>query len=223
MGAHESGRVVVRPDSISVVIPTIYANPILLARARNGVYATGATLVVADDPNASFAENCNTGAQYAPGEILVFLNDDTEPQDGWLGALCRPFDDPRVGITGARLTYPDGRIQHAGVYLDSPGGVLTAHNVLTDEPSREVEAVTGACMAVRREAWTQLGGFDVGYINGYEDVDLCLRARAEGWQVWYCADAHVIHHESQSGPARWTHVRENIERLQVIHGDHRSE
>jgi GT2 family glycosyltransferase len=154
------------------------------------------------------------------GDPIVFLNDDTEPEPGWLEALCVPFADPAIGITGARLTYPDGRIQHAGVYLDRPGGVLTAHNVLTDEPSREVDAVTGACMAVRRATWEQLGGFDTGFVNGYEDVDLCLRAQAAGWRVWYTADSRVVHHESQSGPARWAHVNQNVTRLQERHGHH---
>ena len=166
-----------------------------------------------------FAEHCNYGAQTA-GDPIVFLNDDTEPSPGWLQALCEPFSDPRVGIVGARLTYPDGRIQHAGVYLDRPGGVLTAHNVLTDEPSRNVEAVTGACMAVRRECWDELDGFDPAYRNGYEDIDLCLRARAAGWTVRYAAESRGVHHESQSGPARWAHVNENVKRLQEQHGDH---
>lgn len=166
-----------------------------------------------------FAAHCNYGAQVG-GDPIVFLNDDTEPAAGWLEALCAPFTDPTVGIVGCRLTYPDGRIQHAGVTLDSPGGVLTAHNVHTDEPSREVDAVTGACMAVRRAAWDDLGGFDTGFVNGYEDVDLCLRARKRGWRVWYTADATVVHLESQSGPARWSHVRQNVERLQEKHGDH---
>jgi GT2 family glycosyltransferase len=166
-----------------------------------------------------FAAHCNYGAQ-SPGDPIVFLNDDTEPAAGWLQALCAPFSDPQVGIVGARLTYPDGRIQHAGVYLDRPGGVLTAHNVLTDEPSRDVEAVTGACLAIRRTTWDELDGFDTAYRNGYEDIDLCLRARAAGWTVRYAADSHVVHHESQSGPARWAHVNQNVIRLQEQHGDY---
>lgn len=169
-----------------------------------------------------FAEHCNYGATF-PGDPIVFLNDDTLPEAGWLDALQEPFADPQVGITGCRLTYPDGRIQHAGVYLDCPGGILTAHNVTTDEPSREVEAVTGACLAVRRACWDELAGFDTGFVNGYEDVDLCLRARAAGWRVWYTNRGSVVHLESQSGPARWTHVTPNVRRLQDKHGDYRGQ
>lgn len=158
-----------------------------------------------------FAAHCNYGAM-TPGDPIVFLNDDTLPQPGWLKALVKPFDDPRVGVTGARLTYPDGRIQHAGVRFETVRGILTAYNVLTDEPSRYVDAVTGACMAVRRDAFGD--GFDTGYRNGYEDVDLCLRVSEDGWRIWYAADSHVVHLESQSGPARWAHVQHNINRLQ---------
>ena len=61
--------------------------------------------------------------------------------------------------------------------------------------------------------FADLGGFDEGFVNGYEDVDLCLEVRARNWQVWYERDAVVCHLESQSGPARWTHVRQNVERL----------
>jgi GT2 family glycosyltransferase len=167
-----------------------------------------------------FAAHCNYGAT-GKGDPIIFLNDDTIPEPGWLESLCAPFSDPRVGIVGCRLTYPDGRLQHAGVYLDTPGGVLTAHNVLTEQPSGPAEAVTGACMAVRRECWDELGGFDTDFHNGYEDVDLCLRARQKAWRVWYTDRATVVHHESQSGPARWSHVRHNIDRLQEKwRGDH---
>lgn len=201
----------VRPDSL-VVIPTIFARPDLLAACLR---AAGDALVVS---GGTFAENCNRAPD---ADVLVFLNDDTEPPAGWLDGLLAPFSDPRVGIVGCRLVYPTGNLQHAGIYLDTPNGVLTAYNHTTEQPSGLVEAVTGACMAVRRECWDDLGGFDVGFVNGYEDVDLCLRAAKEGWTVHYTADVTVVHHESQSGQARWTHVRENVQRLQEKwHGDH---
>lgn len=210
MGADAAGRLGVRSDPL-IVIPTLDRVD-LLTNCLTAVKATApeARLAIAAF-GWDFAAHCNYGATF-PGDPIIFLNDDTEPQPGWLEALLAPFADPRVGIVGCRLTYPDGRIQHAGVYLDEPGGVLTAHNVATDAPSGPVEAVTGACMAVRRETFGE--GFDTGFVNGYEDVDLCLRARQDGWQVWYTADATVIHHESQSGPARWSHTRQNIGRLQ---------
>lgn len=217
MGASQPGHGMgFRPDPL-IVIPTIHARDDLLNDCLWAIQQTSDAQACVVS-GGSFAENCNRGAE-EPGDPIVFLNDDTVPQQGWLDALLAPFADPRVGITGARLTYPDGRIQHAGVYFTRPGGVLTANNVLTDEPSRFVPAVTGACMAIRRDAWS---GFDTQFVNGYEDIDLCLRAAADGWRIWYAADSHVVHHESQSGPARWTHVRQNIQRLQEQHGDHLS-
>jgi GT2 family glycosyltransferase len=166
-------------------------------------------------PNRGFARACNVGAAVASGAVLVFLNNDTEVSDGWLDPILAPFDDERVGIVGCRLVYPNGQLQHAGVWFDSPGGVLTAHNLTAeDAPSRTVEAVTGACMAVRASTFRDLGGFDTGYYNGYEDVDLCLAARRDGWRIWYTADSTIVHHESQSGPSRWAAVRQNVARLQ---------
>lgn len=196
---------------VSVIIPTLN-RPDLLANCLESI-GDGPEVIVVDE-GLSYGEHCNLGAQRASGDVFVFLNDDTEVSPGWLDALTRSFIDERVGIVGCRLVYPDGKIQHAGVYFESPGGVLTARNQLLDAQSRWVEAVTGACMAVRAETFDQLGGFDVGYVNGYEDVDLCLAARRDGWRIWYTNETTVVHHESQSGRARWTHVNQNVQRLQ---------
>jgi GT2 family glycosyltransferase len=200
--------------TVSIIIPTIHANPEMLAGCVEGVLeTTGQKPVVVS--GGSFAGNCNTGAQGSAAEVFVFLNDDCELLSGWLPPLLAAFDDKNVGIAGSKLVYPDGRLQHAGVSFRHRNGKLEAFNITDcDPPSRVVEAVTGACMAVRRECWEQIGGFDPEYVNGYEDVDLCLRAQTEGWQIRYVAESVVVHLESQSGHARWTHVRENIALLQ---------
>ena len=98
--------------------------------------------------------------------MLIFLNDDCEiTDDNWYPSLLAPFQDPLVNVVGCRLVYPDGRLQHAGVYLDFVDGVFTAHNYLEEQPSGPTEAVTGACMAVRREhAW-----FDPQFLKTFED------------------------------------------------------
>ena len=189
-----------------IVIPTIRANGRLLdacLTSINNHTPSTVGVILADNPFASFAQNMNEGiAAATDADIIVALNDDTEVTEGWYEALLAPFQDPLVNIVGCRLIYPDGRLQHAGVYLDFVDGVLTAHNHLTEQPSGPVEAVTGACMAVRREhAW-----FDESYRNGYEDIDLCLRVGG----VYYTDTTTVIHHESQSGPRRWEHVGSNI-------------
>ncbi len=172
-----------------------------------------------------FAETCNEGAAKAnqPNEsfivnrvvatrgpdMLVFLNDDTVCHPGWLDALTRRH---RWGIVGAHLTYPDGTTQHSGVFLRDNNG-LEAFNRLREAPSGEVPAVTGACLMIRREIWDALGGFDESFVNGYEDVDLCLRAREAGHRVWYAADSEVTHLESQS-EGRFDHAADNIRLLQ---------
>ena len=202
----------------TIIIPTINARPDLLERCINSVTATlnenDALLVV---EGGTFAENCNVGAAQTDNEILIFLNDDTKiDQDDWIEKLTSPFENPKVGATGCRLIYPDGKIQHSGVYFDTPDGILTAYNRTWDTDTGPVAAVTGACLAIRRTLFEQLEGFDTEFRNGYEDVDLCLRIHQAGYTIVYVAECTLIHHESQSGAARWEHVNDNVARLQQL-------
>lgn len=192
-----------------VVIPTLFASPDLLAGC---LASAGPALVVSD---GTFAENCNRGAQL-DADVYVFLNDDTHCHPGWLEPLV---DRAAQGwLAGPKLLYPDGRIQCAGVEIGMRD-VLTAWNVQHERPAGPVTALTGACLAVPGDVWRALGGFDETFVNGYEDVDLCLRARALGAGCWYEPTSIVTHHESQSGPARWTHVQHNIRTLHERWGD----
>lgn len=165
--------------------------------------------------NQGFAVACNQGAKAATGDVVVFLNNDTQVHADWLTPLVATLQDETVGAVGSRLLYPDGRVQHAGVRMAWDGGTLTAYNILEDGARRNVEAVTGACMAVSRDKFLSIGGFDEQYWNGYEDVDLCLSMRYMGWNVVYEPSSVVTHLESQSGPERWSRVRENVRRLQI--------
>jgi GT2 family glycosyltransferase len=171
---------------------------------------------IRNERNEGFAHACNQGAALVPTEFVVFLNNDTIVQPGWLEALLEPFSDPDVGVTGGLLVYPSGEVQHAGVTVDftRPAG-FEAKNILHDlgVGPYPVQAVTGACLAIRTGLFRDLGGFDEGYWNGYEDVDLCLKAAAEGWTIMFTPDCRVVHLESQSGPERWKAVRENVQRL----------
>lgn len=202
--------------NITVVIPTLHACDQLLNQLLADLPAD-VEVIVEDD--GSFAENVNRGVQKATHEIVVALNDDISVIPGyeqWLLPLIDPIvRDPTVAITGAKLLYPDLTIQHAGVYLTIEDGLLTARNMIWNTASGPVQAVTGACMAIRRSVFEALGGFDDQFVNGYEDVDLCLQARAAGHQVIYVAEAVLVHHESQSGAARWAHTGANIHRLQT--------
>jgi GT2 family glycosyltransferase len=154
--------------------------------------------------NGGYAHACNEGLAAAHGDSIIFLNNDTEPQPGWLEILQRyATANPAVVAVGAKLVYPTGVVQHAGVVIGQDG---YPHNLYAgmeaDHPavnrSRRLQAVTGACMLVDRGAFEAVGGFDTGFLNSLEDVDLCLRLGAEGGEVHYCHEAVVVHLESAS-------------------------
>ncbi|WP_217915156.1 glycosyltransferase family 2 protein [Miltoncostaea marina] len=159
--------------------------------------------VVRNPANLGFARACNQGAELAAAPVVVFLNADTEVRPGWLEPLLDAVEDPSVGVAGSRLLYPDGRVQHAGMAL-MPGGVpVHLHRgVPGDHPvaarSRDLLMVTAACWAMRRDVVAAAGGFDADYVNGFEDVDLCLRLARRGLRARYRGDSVVVHHESQS-------------------------
>ncbi len=180
---------------------------------------------VISDENLGFAQGCNAGAGVASGKYLLFLNNDMEVTPGWLDPLTGTLDsDPTVGIVGAKLLFPDGTIQHAGVAMvdvqgeeHSFGGIHLSYKKPSNDPSanraQQMQVVTGACLLIRCEIFAEAGGFDAGYWNGNEDVDLCLKAVQSGWKVVYRPECEIIHYESQSGPQRWAKVEHNLQRL----------
>ena len=180
----------------------------------------GDVTIIRNAENLGFAKACNQAAEAATGSVVVFLNNDTEVQPGWLEPLVHELVDPEVGAVGARLVYPDGRLQHAGVTLvRSIGSEVLVDGVHVEHGGdpmspwasarQEVLAVTGACLAMRRADFLGLGGFDEAYWNGNEDVDLCLKVVACGLKVVYQPRSLVVHLESASGPERWTATLEN--------------
>jgi len=181
--------------------------------------------VLSNAANQGFAKACNQGANSAQADLVLFLNNDTEPQPGWLESLLDIIDqDPDVVAVGSKLLYPDGSIQHAGIMIveDHPSSdLLVAINAHQGRPSDfplanhslTVQAITAACILIRRSAFLESGGFDEEYWNGYEDVDLCFKLREKGRQIVYEPASTLIHHESQSGPERFRMARQNITRL----------
>ncbi|MDR3068674.1 MAG: glycosyltransferase family 2 protein [Cellulomonas sp.] len=176
----------------------------------------GDVRTVRNPTNLGFARGCNQGAEAASGRHLVFCNNDVEARPGWLEPLLTILDDePDVAIVGARLLFPDGTVQHGGVrtVLMADGGLLATHHPYGVPPVREtrrdLDAVTGALMAVRREFFESVGGFSTGYWNGMEDIDLCLTARSRGLRVVYEPRSTLVHHESKSGPERFAATDEN--------------
>jgi GT2 family glycosyltransferase len=164
--------------------------------------------VLEDARPFNWSELSNAGATLSAGDILLFLNNDIEAHKaGWIDALAGQAMRPDVGAVGARLLYPDRRLQHAGVVVGVGGA---ADHVLAgleaDQPgylnmavsARECAAVTGACLATRRDVFESLGGFDEALGVDLNDIDYCLRAQREGLKVLYEATAELIHHESPS-------------------------
>lgn len=150
----------------------------------------------------------NRGAGIAQGSILVFLNNDTEVlEPDWLEELVRWAQLPGMGIVGAKLLYPDQTIQHAGIVVGLTGH---ANHIFLRDPSsirgpfgpvdwyRNVSAVTGACMVMRREVFDHLGGFDESYLLVFSDIEICVRAVRQGYRVMVTPFAGVVHHEGKS-------------------------
>lgn len=166
--------------------------------------------VVWGERNRGFSGANNLGASQARGARLLFLNSDVIPiAPGWLEAMRAGFDaGERVGIVGARLLFPDGSLQHAGMEFRryETLGIWTNYHPnagtapVYDPPAlREVPAVTGACLMIPRPLFDEIGGWDTGYLIGdFEDSDLCLAARSRGYRVLYQPAACLTHLERQS-------------------------
>jgi GT2 family glycosyltransferase len=152
--------------------------------------------------NQGFIAACNAGATRATAEYLVFLNNDTQVQPGWLQSLLYTFDQhPEAGLVGSRLVYPSGRQQEAGGIIFSDGSAWNYGHL--DDPrkpeysyARQPDYVSGAAFAIRRQTFLDLGGFDRAFSPAYyEDVDLAFRIRRLGQQVWYQPLSWVAHVE----------------------------
>ena len=156
----------------------------------------------------------NFGVSQAEGEYVLLLNDDIEViSGGWMEAMLEHAQRPEVGAVGARLLYPDGRIQHAGVIVGvgnpwGPGLAMHSHQLYSsDSPGHagtlwataNYSAVTAACMMFRKSLFEELGGLDEENLPiQFNDVDLCLRMRERGYLIVYTPYAELYHHESVS-------------------------
>jgi len=175
----------------------------------------------------------NQGARACSGEILVFLNDDmTLLKRDVLDQLDANFNDPEVGIVGGLLTFPSGQIQHAGVvigmggfadhiYRDCTLGQCDSAPFVAPGVRRTVSAITGAFMAVRRDLFERLGGFDEA-LRYSGDVEFCVRARGAGFRTVYDPSIRFTHHESLTRGAdnlSETEKKALVERIQFDEGD----
>ncbi len=144
----------------------------------------------------------NRLAALATGDVLVLMNDDVAViGPDWLDEIVRQITRDGVGIVGARLLYPDGTLQHGGMVLSEMAATHVLRSAREEEPgymgqlalTRDLSAVTGACLAIRRPVFAALGGADESFDHTCNDVDLCLRARAAGWRVVWTPHAVLTH------------------------------
>ncbi len=179
----------------------------------------------------NFSRKCNLGAVYAKYENLVFLNDDMQClSTDVLAQLTAPLREEGVGMTGAKLYFEDGTIQHGGHLHDRGDNRINYYGASKNSPgkfgallvNREVSGVTGACMAIKRSVFDQVGGFSELFPNSYNDVDLSNKVRADGHRILWLAEVKLTHFESKSrlpvvSPddysnilARWGKTSENL-------------
>lgn len=152
----------------------------------------------------NFSAKCNAGAVEATGDVLIFLNDDIQAEsDEAIGHLIAPLREEGVGLTGPKLLFENGRIQHAGVAYGD-GHISHMHYKLLDAGNRspelrinrEVTALTGACVAIRTEVFNEIGGFTELLPVNFNDIDFSLKVRQLGLRVVWLADVVLWHFES---------------------------
>ncbi len=178
----------------------------------------------------NFSELVNVGARAADAPVLLLLNDDMEVPPGaerWLDAMLATLLEDGVGIVGARLDYPCGAIQHAGIgVFHETRKRLRMRNLFCGQMNRsfwvgrrrDCLAVTGACQLVRREVFEAVKGYDEALPIVCNDVDFCLRVRECGWRVVYQPEARLIHHEGVSKGGSRAHA-ESVARSHAIFDD----
>lgn len=194
-----------RDDVEYVVVYDTVIDPALLGRL--GRLSPNIRLVEYDEP-FSFARKCNVGADAAAGDVLIIINDDMEvitPE--WVDRLVAHLDDDGVGAVGPLLLLENGLVQSAG-HGDSPSGPFNVARGRSPgthrgrgqdlRVTREVTGITGACIALRRETFRALGGFDESYPGNFNDVDLCYRITERGLRILWTPDVRLFHFESQT-------------------------
>ncbi len=170
--------------------------------------------------NLGFIGSCNRGAARVNGDFIVFLNNDTQVMDGWLDHLLHTFAQfPDTGIAGARLIYPDGSLQECGgIVFNDGSGWNYGRGDDPDRPEyqyvREVDYCSGACIMMRHQVFSELGGFDRHFSPAYyEDTDLAFRVRDLGLKVRVQPAATVVHHE---GVTSGTDIASGTKRFQAV-------
>lgn len=205
----EAVRSVLRHTAMSdleFVIVADAATPETVIAELRDILGERLTLVRYDEP-FNYSRKCNLGFLASRGEYVVMLNDDIEVRsDGFLEQLLAPLQDRTCGMTGARLTYSDDTIQHAGLCYLRDNVYHAFRQVPNDQYGyfgalvydHEVSGLTGACMAMRRDTYVEVGGFTEDLPMNFNDVDLSMKVRAAGYRLLWLARVWATHFESQT-------------------------
>ena len=218
----------------SIIERTTYAHYELLV-ADDGRLPEEASRLLADVPHTrisyqwsgpfNFSRKINYAVGHATGEFVLLLNDDVEViNPDWLTAMLEYASQDAIGAVGAKLFYPDGRLQHVGVVTGVCG--IAAHLLHQHDGGstgcghaavavRNCSAVTAACLLTRRAVYDQVGGFDERMAVDFNDVDFCLRVRAAGYRIVFTPYARLYHHESSSFGSRVQHPHDTQAMRQI--------
>ncbi len=161
--------------------------------------------IIRNTENLGFLRSCNKAAAEAKGEYICFLNNDTEPHEGWLRHIIDLLDkNAKIAIAGPKLVYPDGRLQEAGgiIWNDASAWNFGKYDD-AGKPDynylKEVDYISGACLVIRKPVWEKVNGFDEHFAPAYyEDTDLAMRVHQAGFKVFYQPLSMVTHHEGIS-------------------------
>jgi len=174
--------------------------------------------VIRNEKNLGFLFNCNKAAKLSSGKYIVFLNNDTLVQPGWLSWFMKTMEEkPDVGLVGAKLIFSTGELQEAGGVVFKDGSAMNyGRGDDPDQPQynyfKDVDYCSGACICVRKELWEKLDGFDPQYTPAYyEDTDLAMRIRSLGYRTVYQPKSIVIHFE---GISHGTDITQGIKKKQ---------
>ncbi|WP_424363296.1 glycosyltransferase [Methylocystis parvus] len=176
--------------------------------------------IVRNDENLGFVGSCNKGARAAQGKFLLFLNNDTELTENAVDALVETFEmDDRIGVAGAKLLFPNGKLQEAGGIVWRLGDAWNFGRGKDPEAPqysylRDADYVSGAALMIEKALFDELDGFDAHYSPAYyEDADLCFRARQKGKRVVVQPLSQVVHFE---GATSGTSTASGAKRYQAV-------
>ena len=175
----------------------------------------GKPIILTNEANSGFAKSNNRAARQASGDYIVFLNNDLELTPNWLDPMIKLHNsEENVGAVGnIQRNFETGLVDHAGIFFDLEGMPTHAwknRKRLPPNTFSERNAITAACILVQRSLFLKLGGFNEAYLNGMEDIDLCVKMKSEGYRLLVSHQSIIRHHVSRS-PGRHRFNDENSE------------